>query len=304
VERTSSASLVKRLRSRKPRVLLGAALILVSLALLAYFIYKNWGALTAYPWQLSYPHFVLTLVLHLCAFIIAIAAWHSIISRLAGATDLRLNARIYCYSAVARRLPGMLWDVATRVVMYDQVGISKAAAGVASLLEFVLITLAGIVLYIALTPFTLSYAQLGSWSLFGTLGVGLVLTHPHLVKGVVRKIKKDSVPLPLRYRDNIGWLVIYTASWAIGGLILWATIGGIYDLSSDFALQVIADWTLAGVVTSIVTFVPAGLGLREVTLTLLLSRYMPEHIAVSSAVLMRLLMTSYSILWLLVSERL
>ena len=73
---------------------------------------------------------------------------------------------------------------------------------------------------------------------------------------------------------------------------------------SCLVLQVIADWTLAGVVTSIITFVPAGLGLREVTLTLLLSRYMPEHIAVSSAVLMRLLMTSYSILWLLVSERL
>lgn len=285
-------------------MLLGAALVLVSLALLAYFIYRNWAALTAYPWQFSYAHFVLTLVLHLCAFLIAIGAWHSIISRLAGANDLRLNARIYCYSAVARRLPGMLWDVATRVVMYDQAGISKAAAGVASLLEFVLITLAGIILYIALTPFTLSYAQLGGWSLLGILGVGLVLTHPRLVTGVVRKLKKDSAPLSLRYRDNIIWLVIYSASWAIGGLILWATASGIYGLSLDFVPQVIADWTVAGVVTSIITFVPAGLGLREITLTFLLSRYMPEHIAVSSAILMRLLMTSYSILWLLVSERL
>jgi uncharacterized membrane protein YbhN (UPF0104 family) len=304
VEQTSRASLARQFRSRGSRALLGAALILISLALLAYFIYRNWDALTAYPWQFSHAHFVLTLLLHGCAFIVAIGTWHSIISRLAGASDLRLNAKIYCYSAVARRLPGMLWDVATRVVMYDQVGISKAAAGVASLLEFVLITLAGIVLYIALTPFTLSYAQLGIWVLFGTLGLGLVLTHPYLVTRIMRKLRKDSAPLPLRYRDNIRWLVVYTISWAIGGLILWATVGAIYDLSLDFALQVVADWSLAGVVTSIITFVPAGLGLREVTLTLLLSRYMPEHIAVSSAVLMRILMTSYSILWLLVSERL
>lgn len=293
------------LRSRRLRIALGIAIILFSLAFLGYFIYKNWVTIIAYHWQFNYAQLALTLVFHLSAFMIAIWGWHSIISRLANADNLRLNTKIYCYSAVARRLPGIAWDIATRVVMYDQAGISKAVAGMASLLELGLITLAGIVLYIALVPFTLSYVpQSSTWALAIALAVGTILTNPRLVTYLVRKAKKDALPVSLGYRDTLQWLLIYLLAWITSGLVLYATVRSIYKLAPIYLLQVIADWAFAGVITSFVTFVPSGLGLKEVTLTLLMSRYMPEHIAVAAAIFARLLMTGYSILWTLFSVRL
>jgi hypothetical protein len=66
---------------------------------------------------------------------------------------------------------------------------------------------------------------------------------------------------------------------------------------------VLADWTLAGMLGAFVTFVPASLGLKEATLTLLMSRYMPEHIAVVAAILLRLLTTGYSMVLMLAFTR-
>jgi len=298
------AELAARLRGLRLRTVLAVTIVGLSLASLVYFLYRNRQAVLAYQWQINYAYLGWTILLHLAAFVVAILAWHSIVQKLAGASDLRLNARVYCYSAVARRLPGLLWDLATRVVMYDQAGISKALAGAASLVEFVLVTAAGIVLYVALMPFSLAQSQISLWPLLGALGLGLALTHPRVVTAAMQRLGKGRPRIVFGYRDSVRWLGTYVLSWMLGGLILYATIHVIYDLSPAFTLQAVADWSLAGAVTAVTTFVPAGLGLREVTLTLLLSRYVPEHIAVASAILMRLLMTGYSMVWLLLSTRL
>jgi len=301
---TSRGDLAKRLRGRAFEIVLGAMIVLLSLAFLGYLIHRNWATLTAHRWRFNYAQLVLTMLFYLCAFFIAIWAWHSIINRLAGAGDLRLNARIYCYSTAAARLPGIAWDIATRVVMYDQVGVSKAVTGVASVLELGLITLAGVVFYLALTPFTRSFASgLGGGPLAIALVLGIVLTNPHLASYIVRKVRKDALAIPLRYRDTVQWLLIYVLVWLSGGLLLYATVRSIHDLPLSYVVHVLADWTLAGMLGAFVTFVPASLGLKEATLTLLMSRYMPEHIAVVAAILLRLLTTGYSMVLMLAFTR-
>ncbi len=296
--------LAKRLQGKRLRTGFGAAIVLLSLTFLAYFIHRNWAALTAFHWQLNYGQLILTVVFHLCAVVIALSGWHSIINKLGQAGDRLLNARIYCYSAMAARLPGVAWEIATRAVLYSQAGVSKAVVGLASLLELGLIVLSGIILYIALVPFTVPYANLGSLPFVIALAFGLVLSNPRLVTLVVRSFRNDAAVVSLTYRDTVAWLLIYLPVWVMGGLVLYSTVATIYDLELKYALQVIADWTISGVLMLFLTFVPSSLGLKEVTLTLLLSRYLPEHVAVAAAILARLLTTAYSIVWMLGSTRL
>jgi hypothetical protein len=291
------------LQSRWLRAALGAAIALFSVLFLGYFVYRNWATIRAYHWQIDYLQFALTALFHMAAFGTAIWGWHSIIARLTGVDDLFLNARIWSYSVLARRLPGVAWEIATRVVMYDQLGVSKAVVGLASLLEMMVISLTGAVLYIALTPFTLAYTRLGNWPLAVALILGLLLTNPRLVTYLVRRVKKDALPVALGYPDMLRWVPVYVLNWIIGGMVLFATVSSIYRLPHAYVLQVIADWILTGVLTSFITFVPSSLGLREVTFTLLLSRYMPEHVAVVAAILTRVFTTLYSLLWLLLITR-
>jgi uncharacterized membrane protein YbhN (UPF0104 family) len=283
----------------------GGTVVLFSLAFLGYYIYRNWATLTAYHWQVDYAQLGLTLLLYLGAYVFAILGWHSIIGRLAGAHSLSLNTKAYCYGALAGRLPGVALDIATRVFLYDQVGVSKAVVGLASLLELILVALAGVAFYLALLPFTLSFgSRLGLWPLLGALALGLLLTHPRLVTYVVRRVKKDALPVSLRYQDTLRWLLVYVFAWVAGGLMAYATVRVIYALPTRYVLQVVADWSFAAVLTSFITFVPSSLGLKEVTLTLLLSRYMPGYIAVVAVILLRLLTIGYSLLWALCATRL
>lgn len=291
---------------RRPfRLVIGATIVLCSLGVLAFLLFRNWATLTAHRWRIDYAWLGLTLVLNLCAYLVAIAGWHSIVERLAGANDLRLNARIYCYGAAAGRLPGVAWDIATRVVLYGNAGVSRAMVGVGSVLELILIALSGVVLYLFLMPFTLADAMRpGLWPVLGALGAGVVLTHPRMVTFVVRRARRDALPLSLRYRDTLTWLFVYVWTWVTSGLTLYATIRSISPLASGHGLQVLADWTLVGVLTSFITFVPSSLGLKELSLTLLLSRYIPEYVAVVAVILMRMLTIGYSVLWTLCASRL
>ena len=90
---------------------------------------------------------------------------------------------------------------------------------------------------------------------------------------------------------------MYFLRWLTGELMLDATVRTIYDLSLQRLLQVIADWTLSGILASFITFAHSNLGLKDIALALLMSRYVAaEHIAVVSAILTRLLTVVYS-LW-------
>jgi len=170
----------------------------------------------------------------------------------------------------------------------------------ASLFEIGLITLSGILFELALTPFATSNAlRWGIWPVLGVLSLGVLLTHPRVVTSAVRRVKHDALPVSLRYQDTLRWLVVYLGTWVFGGLLLYTTIRSLYALPVSYVPQVLADWTLTGVVTSFATFAPTTLGLKEVALTLLLSRYMPPHIAAAAAIFLRLLMTAYSMLWAL-----
>lgn len=288
-----------RLKGREARLLLGAAIVLLSLGFLAHYMSRNWAALTAYHWQLNYVQVALTLLFDLAAYIVAILAWHSMAKRLAGAGDLLLNAQVFCYSSTASRLPGIGLGIAARVLLYAQAGLSKTVVGLASLLDMIIMVVAGVVLSLAIAPLMLSSAsQQSPWPLLAALVLGGVLTHPRLVTWAVRKAKKGALPVALRYRDTLWWLCMYLVIWVLGGLMLYATVCSVYPLPGQYALQVIGDWTLSGVLTSFMTLMPSSLGLKEVTLTLLMSRYLPEHIAVVVAILMRLLTTGYAVLWM------
>jgi len=287
-------------RSRPFKVISAIGLVVFSAAFLGYLVYKNWSIISTYRWQINYAQLALTSVFDLCAYALAALAWHSIIKRLAGVASLSLNLRAYCYGTIAGRLPGVAWNIATRAVLYAQREVSEVVVGLASLLEIGLITLSGVLFYLALAPFTVSYSsRLGSWPLVVALALGILLTHPRAVTFAVRRTKRGAMPISLRYQDTLRWLVIYVGTWVFSGLLLFTTIRVAYNLSARYLLQVLADWTLAGIITSFATFAPTTLGLKEVALTLLLSRYMPQHIAVAAAVFLRLLMVSYSMLWAL-----
>jgi uncharacterized membrane protein YbhN (UPF0104 family) len=91
----------------------------------------------------------------------------------------------------------------------------------------------------------------------------------------------------------VHWLAvggIYALVWIVGGCALWLLVRSLGAEDAD-AQRVIASWIIARGAALPLTLLPAGLGLADLGLALLLGYILPPPVAVASAVLMRGLVT-------------
>lgn len=281
-----------------------AVILLVVLVGLGAMLYDSRELLLSYPWRVYPVPLATSFLTYSFALGLAIWAWGMMVNSVVGKAGWLKHARIYCLSNLGRRLPGLFWDVVGRVIMYQREGLPRVLVTVVSGLEFVLLLLSGIVVTLLTWPL-LASSRFGNpwWLLLGLIS-GLVAIHPTIIKLALRKLSKEAtVASDVRYRDVVMWLTIYAVIWGIGGIILFSMIATIYPVSVTLLPGIIGVWSLSGVVSMVATFSPSGLGIRELTLSMLLSLFIPAGVAVVVAILARLLLTLYEVLWALATSR-
>jgi len=280
------------------------ALTLVAVASMVALLRANWDTLRAFEWHIRPIPLLLSFLAYSLALAFAILAWGGIMISLGTSVPWREHIRIYCVSNLARRLPGVLWHVVGRIALYDHEKAAPAAISVGSALELVLMTLSGIALALMTWPTMAAERVLPVWIVGGLL-LGLTLIHPRVLGVPLQWVRASEETLPrprLRYRQVLGWLFLYGGSWLAGGIVVYAVIIAIYPLSLTQLLPTIGAWSLSGMVSVVAAFLPVGLGLRELALGLLLSSFLPDGLGIVVAIIIRLLLTLYEVLWVLLSQ--
>ena len=292
-------------RWKKLQVAVPAVIFALCFSVLGYSLYKNWTALAAFQWKINYFQMALSFIFYTFDLTLAVLGWSLIVSKLAGFSNLRKNLKIYCYSNMARRLPGTVWYIIGRAYLYEQQGIAKSVISIGSLLEMVLIILSGIFAYFLFLPFLSPISALRNpLPLIAILLLGLLLTHPAILRAILQRFAQAKAPDNLRYRDTLAWLGIYIVVWVVGGLVLYSAVNVFYPLPLTQLPGVIGAWTLSGVAASLVFLIPSGLGIRELTLSFLLSHYIPTPLAIMVALGMRVGLTVYEAFWAAVALKL
>jgi hypothetical protein len=95
---------------------------------------------------------------------------------------------------------------------------------------------------------------------------------------------------------GLSWMVAYAGSWFLGGLILYLLMTGV-ETSSLSVTESTAIWAISGGVSMLMIILPSGLGIREVSLALLLQPYASLSIAILVALLIRLTFSVADVLW-------
>jgi hypothetical protein len=103
------------------------------------------------------------------------------------------------------------------------------------------------------------------------------------------------------YRKILGWIGLYFLVWVVGGIILFSVINIVYPLGLDLLNYVIGCWSLVGILSFLLYFMPSNLGFNEIGISLLLTAVMPSSFAVIVAVLSRVLLLLYEIIMATVS---
>jgi hypothetical protein len=281
----------------------------LSLGFLGLGLIRGWRELLRYRWQFDWLPLGLSGATYSVALALAVLAWVVIMRALHAGSTWRQDAKFFLYSWIARRLPTPAPYFASRVLLYERIGVPKRLTGVGLIWENILLVVSGAMLVLLLLPLTpvLSTRIGPAPMLLAAAGLLLVVRPIWLTQAanwVLRRMGKAPLTISISPTAALLALVVYTAIWLTGGVILFFLIRSLYPIDWAILPLIVQSWVFSGLVSYLVFFLPIGFGIRELTLAALLSLVIPLSVAVVIVILARIWVMANELLWALIFSKL
>ena len=271
----------------------------VLFAFLAYTVWKSRAQLLPYVAKADYSQFIPVAILYLIALFLAVLNWVVVMHAFEGGISAWTHAKIYLVSMVSRRLPGTIWYVGGRMVLYKQLGVPSIKTASASGIEFIISFVADALLAAVFIPLGLNLPKIWLLPLLLVVVLGLLVLRPKTMEKIMIKL---NYPLaqPVRMRQVIGWLLLRMALVLTGGLMIFFTIRIFTPLGFDSLLFVLGARALSGAAGMLTFLLPSSMGASDLTLLAMLSSIIPASLATVIALLVRIYTTLFELLFGLV----
>lgn len=242
---------------------------------------------------------VASLLVIIIAFIYSGILWRTLIKN----NKIPYSDILYIHSIswLAKYIPWKVTIILSKIFLLSKYGISKKQGLVASIYENIFQLLAALIVSI---PIILYHLTSGLSDYYLYISVSLVIgfiifIHPTVfywsINLGLRLFRKEALAREyfLETPDilkNILWYSIYVILNGIGFFLM---IQWITTLSWDLIIPTIGIWNFAGVIWLLAIFAPAGIGVREWILIVLLNNYLPIEVSVLISLFSRLWTTIF-----------
>jgi glycosyltransferase 2 family protein len=192
--------------------------------------------------------------------------------------------RIYYRSSIFRYVPGSLWYLPTRAILAQKQGVPLRAFTAASVMELVLLLGVATVLAGGALAAWSGRAWLLGISALSLLGFAVLLVNPAWLRRVVRADNESTARLVI-----VQALLVYVGIWLVYGASLYALLLG-FQVIDAFSLQQAAYVLAANAAAWLAGFLsllPAGIGIREVSLVALFSSVAAAALLLAISLLQR-----------------
>jgi hypothetical protein len=222
------------------------------------------------------------------------ALWHGLLLSLNQHVDRRRTRSIWCTSGLAKYTPGSLLLPVMRVALSEPEGVPKRIC-LASMIYEVALLLTGAVVVGAYA--VVSAPDFGGHAVRYVVLVlpllAIAALHPRvfrrLADAALVRLGRERLPVALPMGKLLGFVTIYSATWVLAGLGLYALIHGVYPVEPDDVLIVLGAPAVGYLAAALAFMLPGGLGAREGAVALVLSATLPVAVGVAVAVALRLL---------------
>ena len=273
-------------------------------------LHAGWADIVAYEWDLDYPALIIAFSLMLTVAAFYVYLWKSILERLGTPLSLRKSYRIFFLSQLARYIPGQIWGVLGLVYLSRREGVSEVISGASVAMQLLLQVVSGIIVFAVTLPFwpgVDSATEL--YVLLVFLPVGLIMLHPALVsRGLKLALRltgqQEMEPVGWGYSYLLGQLGLWGVFWLLNGVAYRFLIGSIYSSLLPGVPALAGVFAIAWVAGFLNVLTPAGLGTMEITLVLLLSFWLPPHVATIVAIWTRVARTAIDLVCAAIAWRL
>ena len=299
-------SLNSAYQNQKTRRYMFFVILLVSIGFIALALITNWNEFSSQEINFDYRYIILAVIIYPAGMLPTAFSWHTLLRTIGIRLPFRTNLRIFSLSALPRHIPGFVWYISSRSLLYKEENIGAGRIVTASAADIILLALTGF-----LSALMLLVSGIGISQEISTVRTGALIALPILLLLIISiTLVNRLLPYFLQRRGvseipqiHQGYLVITLLvmfiAWAGGGLILFVLSQAIYPLSWSFYPAMIGAWGAAGAVSLTIGIGIQGLGIREITLSAILSLIMPPVIAIILAVVFRLVLTAGEFLWVL-----
>ena len=285
--------------------LAGALKLLVPLVI-AFFvgrvIHANWEQVRDAEWQLS-PLYLLGSFL-LCSgwFLFRPLGWSIILNRFGRHVPYPAVFRVYRQSELSRYVPGAVWQFVSRIYLIKRWHVSASACLAATIVDLVLATLAAIIP--ALWTLRAAFPEMQLYHRIVLMAfplVSVLVVHPRIFNAwagfIAGRLRQPWDPLQITWGRLLGIWALYVSGWLMlcGGVALFAR--GILAMEPGGSAYLGSSYAVAWLIGTLTMIAPAGMGVREGALGLLLSRAIAEGPAFTLAVGIRFWVLLVEVCW-------
>ena len=268
-----------------------ALLVLVAVVVA---VWRNWTDVSAHLSEVPGGVLVGAFVLALLAPVFSQLGWRVLLADLGTRLPLPAGASVFFVGQLGKYLPGSVWSVVAQADMGSRLGVPRRRMGVVGLLSILLSVLTGAIVGIPAVPLLVARSgEVTSLWWFAPALVLLLLLWPRLlnwgIATLLRLLRRDPLEHSLT-APAIGltslWFVLAWLSAGLSVLMLAHAMAPAVHVR-DLLVTSICGFALASAIGMFSVFVPAGVGVRDGVLALLLGALMPFSAAIAVVVVSR-----------------
>lgn len=267
-----------------PKVILSLVFAVIMFGYLGVKAYRGAQQLAQTGIHFTAGYLLLSLACQSVGVLLAAAMWGDILRRMGVKAGYLFDLQAFCASAVARKLPGIVWYAVSRLALYKLIQSPRRAVVSALVIEAIEIALAGLIAFgISLNTGLISLPGFGNVRYLVLLVPLFIVVaswlQPIVIQFVVRRMKmnKSAGESPVaqltsvRLGDALRWLSGETCVIILGAGVAFFLLKSIDATAPVPFASVLGAWGLAVAVGPIAMWLPGDIGLKDGFMYLVLS---------------------------------
>ena len=280
------------LRLMRTRVVRFGFLALV-LVILGLTLADEAGTLWHEAQRLSVPVVLLAFALSIAGLFFNMMVWRELITDLGSPLSVAEAWRIFFIGNVSKYVPGSIWPVLVQAELGADHGIPRSRSAVSVLLSYTVMTCSGLVVAAITLPFAAAGSVAQYFWVLPLIPVGIAVLSPpvlnRLLRLVLRVSRQPALGDGVSYRGLARTMAWALCAWATNGLMIYVLMRQLAGDHQGALLASVGAYALSWVIGFLAVFAPAGLGVREAVMVAALHSQTTAAIALTVALVQRLL---------------
>jgi hypothetical protein len=273
---------------------LRAVLLAVVLAAAVTALVRHRVELAAAVGQLAVWSLVLALAAAVAAMGVSLIAWRTLMADFGARLSIRDSARIFYLSQLGKYLPGSVWSMLSQAELARDLRVPRRTSLTVAVMTIVIAEGVGLAAALLTLPVAAPQALHGSWWVALLAPLFLLTLHPGVLTRAVNLAMRVLRRPPVEHPPSASGLtrtgLWQSLVWLLLGLQAWLLVVGIGGPPVRAIPVVVGGYALAHCLGLLAVGLPAGAGVRDLTLIATLSTVVSPAAATVVALASRLVM--------------